>query len=606
MAPHTIQSKDGQKDQTVAGEVTYKGISYNIVREGLADILNPKPCQPANGSTSKQSVFYNPIQQFNRDLSVLAIRVFGEDLAKIRRARHERRVQKLAKEGGKKGKRDQKAENKDKADVEGKGDAVVDGFKGTEGRETKRKRGEEIEPEETDAVTGATAGQGEDGKKRRRLEVSEIVEANGGPEVDIGLQQQVEGKANQEFTGRKEHDNGSMAEIGPYSDNRKRKRDDEENTGGPGMIEDKHGPEQQHLTKRPRLSSEEPGNPGQQGRMDESSHGGGNRPDAVEAGAPGGRETPKQAPQQRENGQPESQPRQDDRHPVQASRSNGPSTTASPPFRILDALSATGLRALRYVKEIPNVTSVTANDLSSSATKSIKLNAEYNGVEQKIQPTTADAKALMYHSATNASHLFDVIDLDPYGTAGPFLDAAVQAVPDGGMLCVTCTDSGVFASVGWSEKTFSLYGGLPWKGNQSHEAGLRLILHAIATSAARYGLAIEPLLSLSIDFYARLFVRIRKSAAEVKFLASKTMLIYNCDQGCGSFSLQYLGQSRERVAKNGDKFYNHSLAQAPSTSQHCEHCGFKTHLGGPMWGGPLHNPHFITRILNVLPSLDKE
>ncbi len=34
---------------------------------------------------------------------------------------------------------------------------------------------------------------------------------------------------------------------------------------------------------------------------------------------------------------------------------------------------------------------------------------------------------------------FDVIDLDPYGSAAPFMDAAVQAVANGGMLCVTCT-----------------------------------------------------------------------------------------------------------------------------------------------------------------------
>ena len=606
MAPQTTQSNDGQKDQTVAGETTFKGNSYNIVREGLADILNPKSTQAANGSTSKQSVFYNPIQQFNRDLSVLAIRVFGEDLAKIRRARHERRVQKLAKEGGKKGKREQKAENEDKAGVEGKGDAVGNGIEGQKGTETKRKRGEDTEPEEVDAFTGATAGQGEAGRERRRPERPEVHEVNGGPEVDISSQQQVEGKAKEEGTDHKEHSSGSKAEIELNSDHRKRKRKEEQNISEPGLVEDTDGLEQRHLTKRPRLSSEEQGNPSQQGRINESSHGRRERRDAVETGGPNEKATLKHGAQQRENGQSESQPEQDDRHPVQASHQNGPSTLTSPPFRILDALSATGLRALRYVKEIPNVTSVTANDLSSSAIKSIKLNAEYNRVEQKIQPNTADAKALMYHSATNASHLFDVIDLDPYGTAGPFLDAAVQAVPDGGMLCVTCTDSGVFASVGWSEKTFSLYGGLPWKGNQSHEAGLRLILHAVAASAARYGLAIEPLLSLSIDFYTRLFVRIGKSAAEVKFLASKTMMVYNCDQGCGSFSLQYLGQSRERVAKNGDKFYNHSLAQGPSTSQYCEHCGFKTHLGGPMWGGPLHNPHFITRILDLLPSLDKE
>lgn len=202
--------------------------------------------------------------------------------------------------------------------------------------------------------------------------------------------------------------------------------------------------------------------------------------------------------------------------------------------------------------------------------------------------------------------LYQVIDLDPYGTAAPFLDAAVQALADGGLLCVTCTDAGVFASVGYLEKTFSQYGGLPFKGPQSHEGGLRLILHAIATSAARYGMAIEPLLSLSIDFYARLFVRIRRSPAEVKFLASKSMLVYNCDSGCGAWSTQFLAQTKEKKAQNGDACHAFSLAQAPSTDRYCEHCGFKTHLSGPMWGGPLHNPYFCQKILDLLPSLSQQ
>ena len=61
----------------------------------------------------------------------------------------------------------------------------------------------------------------------------------------------------------------------------------------------------------------------------------------------------------------------------------------------------------------------------------------------------------------------DVVDLDPYGTAAPFLDAAVQAVRDDGMhsllcflgcrcvpglLCVTCTDLAVLASGNFPEK----------------------------------------------------------------------------------------------------------------------------------------------------------
>jgi tRNA (guanine26-N2/guanine27-N2)-dimethyltransferase len=46
---------------------------------------------------------------------------------------------------------------------------------------------------------------------------------------------------------------------------------------------------------------------------------------------------------------------------------------------------------------------------------------------------------------------FDVVDLDPYGSASPFIDAAVQAVQDGGLLCVTCTDMQVLAGANYSE-----------------------------------------------------------------------------------------------------------------------------------------------------------
>lgn len=292
-----------------------------------------------------------------------------------------------------------------------------------------------------------------------------------------------------------------------------------------------------------------------------------------------------------------------------------PAATSSIPrheFTILDALTATGLRALRYAAEIPQTTCVVANDLSTSAVEAMKVNIEYNGLGDRIQPNLGDARAYMY-SLQGASSVkgvkikkFDVIDLDPYGTAAPFFDAAVQAIKDDGLLCVTCTDAGVWASTGYPEKTFALYGGLPCKGPHSHEGGLRLILHGIAMSAARYGLAIEPLLSLSVDFYSRFFIRARQSPVDVKHLASNVMLVYNCDSGCGSWSTQPLGSTRVRMDKKGNPFYNYTLAQGPPSNSHCEHCGFKTHVSGPMWAGPLHNHHFIQTILDMLPGLDQK
>ena len=46
---------------------------------------------------------------------------------------------------------------------------------------------------------------------------------------------------------------------------------------------------------------------------------------------------------------------------------------------------------------------------------------------------------MLMYGHKDAHSRYDVIDLDPYGTACPFLDSAVQAVTDGGLLCVTCT-----------------------------------------------------------------------------------------------------------------------------------------------------------------------
>lgn len=269
----------------------------------------------------------------------------------------------------------------------------------------------------------------------------------------------------------------------------------------------------------------------------------------------------------------------------------------------MDALSATGLRALRYSLEIPYATSVTANDLDAGAVKAIKHNVDYNAERaQTVEPETLTSAAAMAKIRVNEGnarnhmygvlagsgsgngpsadrHKYEVIDLDPYGSAAPFLDAAVQAVSNGGLLCITCTDPGVWASVGYSEKCFSLYGGLPVKGDWCHEAGLRLILHATATSAARYGLSIEPLLSLSIDYYARVFVRVRKSPAQVKNLASTTMTVYNCDEGCGSWYEQHLGKAKEVTGKSGKSTYmKYGLARAPTVGHSCPECDSPMHV----------------------------
>ncbi|MCJ1334949.1 RNA methyltransferase tRNA(m5U54)methyltransferase [Bachmanniomyces sp. S44760] len=463
--------------------VSYDEKTYTIISEGLAQILIPSggakndqsKAEDSKGNQS-QAVFYNPIQQFNRDLTVLVIRAFSDDLSAIRKARHERRLNGIASKQSKGQKR--KRENLDETNSHAADNEESPGTKGTE--------------LDIDAASSS------------RLD-DRLIEEN-----EHGVAQPFDrGETTQDVSNTVDH------------------------VGAERSVD-----------------------------------------------VPGAPKGPRGA----------------------VPRDVSPRATCN----ILDALSATGLRAIRYAKEIPEV-SITANDLSKAATESIKLNVQHNNVADRVRSITGDAISHMYRAASESNaRRYDVIDLDPYGTAAPFLDAAVRAFRDGGgLLCVTSTDSGVFASVGYPEKTFSQYGGLPLKGPQSHEAGLRLLLNAIASSAARYSLAIEPLVSLSVDYYIRVFVRIKHSPAEVKFLGSKTMLVYNCDSGCGAWSTQHLAHTRGHMSRKNELLYRFSLAQGPSAAPSCQHCGFKTHVSGPMWAGPLHNPYFIQRILDDLPTLDQ-
>ena len=62
---------------------------------------------------------------------------------------------------------------------------------------------------------------------------------------------------------------------------------------------------------------------------------------------------------------------------------------------ILEALSATGLRSIRYAKEIPGCKQIIANDFLERAVKAIDHNIQANNVQDKVVSSHADAADLM-------------------------------------------------------------------------------------------------------------------------------------------------------------------------------------------------------------------
>ncbi|KAG0943063.1 hypothetical protein G6F32_007820 [Rhizopus arrhizus] len=261
-------------------------------------------------------------------------------------------------------------------------------------------------------------------------------------------------------------------------------------------------------------------------------------------------------------------------------------------FTILEALGASGLRSIRYAKEIPKLKQVVCNDIEIDAMEAIKRNVKYNGLtEELVKPNHGDAMRVMY-DMVGKNEKFDVVDLDPYGSAAPFVDGAVQAVADGGLLCVTCTDLAILTGSMHPETCFGKYGGMPLKGMFAHEMALRLVLQQLQTSAGRYKRYIVPLVSCSIDFYLRVFVRVFTSPQEVKKSASKMAIVYECS-GCHAFSVQPLG----KVSLKDNGAERHTPATGPTVNSLCEHCNFTHHIGGPAWGANIHDEEFVTKML---------
>ncbi|CAG8478534.1 7350_t:CDS:10 [Funneliformis caledonium] len=256
-------------------------------------------------------------------------------------------------------------------------------------------------------------------------------------------------------------------------------------------------------------------------------------------------------------------------------------------FTILEALAASGLRSIRYAKEIPNIDYIVANDFDVDAVDSINRNVEYNELSKElVRANQGDACSFMYQHREYHNR-FDVVDIDPYGTAAPFLDAAVQSVQNGGLLCITCTDLAVLTGSTYPEKCYANYGSIPVKGEFCHEMALRILLYTLSTCAARYQRQIIPLVSCSIDFYIRVFVRVVISAAEVKKNCCKASHVYVCS-GCKSFYLQPLAKMTEK------KFVP---MVGPIVNSNCIHCENKFHVGGPIWNSSMHDKEFVQRML---------
>ncbi len=177
-----------------------------------------------------------------------------------------------------------------------------------------------------------------------------------------------------------------------------------------------------------------------------------------------------------------------------------------PPLKICDVLSASGIRAIRCAKELKTV-SITANDLNPLACQLIQQNMLHNGVSFEIT-NTEGSKMLL------DSHGFDYIDIDPFGSPNPFLDAAIKRISRNGILAVTATDTSGLCGT-HPNACRRKYWAVPLHGCQGKEVALRILIRKIQLVAAQYDKALIPIFSYAHQHYFRVFLQAAKSRKEV-------------------------------------------------------------------------------------------
>ena len=177
---------------------------------------------------------------------------------------------------------------------------------------------------------------------------------------------------------------------------------------------------------------------------------------------------------------------------------------------VLDLLSATGVRAVRFAKEAC-LRNVFANDVNPTAAKLIKKNAAHNKAKSKIFNLRAH-EFLSRKYQLNQKIYFDYIDVDPFGTPVPFLDATVKAlVPNGGIIAVTATDTANLCGVNVNACR-RIYGAVPSHGELMHEIGIRILLKKIIEVGAQYDIALTPIFCHSTLHYMRVYLRAESGA----------------------------------------------------------------------------------------------
>ncbi len=235
---------------------------------------------------------------------------------------------------------------------------------------------------------------------------------------------------------------------------------------------------------------------------------------------------------------------------------------------ICEPLTSSGVRGVRFAAEIHGAGKVVINDISTRAVNIAKQNVVLNNLADRVKVSHKDANCLLScHSKPRQR--FDVVDLDPFGSPVPYLDSAIRALRNDGLLALTATDLAPLCGVHPRACTRK-YGGRPLRTEYCHELAVRLVAGCAAALASKHDIGIHVSFCHSTAHYVRVYAEVGYGAKKADNSIKNLGFILHC------FNCLH----RETTTSLFDK------------SAECPECDSPMDYAGPLWLGNILDKQF--------------
>jgi len=242
-----------------------------------------------------------------------------------------------------------------------------------------------------------------------------------------------------------------------------------------------------------------------------------------------------------------------------------------------EPLTGCGVRGVRLATEVESVRKVAINDISSEAAKLAEFNVKLNNLTDRVVVANEDANLLLSRYAAPRRR-FDYVDIDPFGSPAPYLDSALRALRNGGLLALTATDMAPLCGV-HPKACLRKYCGKPLRTEYCHELAVRLLIGCLAMLAAKHDVGVRPLFSYSTYNHVRTYATVSYGAKKADKCIQNMGYILHC------FSC-FHRENQEGII--------------PRLKRDCPECGSKLQTAGPLWLGPLWNDEFCIKIKDIV------